>query len=74
MLSQQPMANYRVSMNKNSSNKTTQDKTNKKNNKRNSKKQGKMDWLRLFVNIRELLKISVHLQTAFAVKTHITED
>jgi hypothetical protein len=63
------MVNYRISINTNNySNKTTEDKTNKKR-----QKQGKLDHTILFRLRHELLKISVHCQTAFAVETHLAE-
>jgi hypothetical protein len=66
------MANDSVSTNTNSSsNKTTQDKT--KNNKIKNKKQRKKDQLRLFTLQQDFLKISVHIQTAFAAATYIAE-
>jgi hypothetical protein len=61
------MANYRVSTNTNSSNKTTQD------NKKKTIKERKMDQLRLFTLKHDLLKISVDLQTALAADTHCAE-
>jgi hypothetical protein len=58
------VANYRVSTNTNSdSNETTQDKTQTKERKNYQ--------LRLFTFKHKLLKISVHLQTAFAAETHL---
>jgi hypothetical protein len=62
------MVNYRVSINTNNSNTTTQDKTNKE-----TRKQIKMDQLRLFKLKHDLLKISTDLQTAFAADTHLAE-
>jgi hypothetical protein len=62
------VANYRVSTNTNNSNKTTQDKTNK-----TTTKERKMDQLRLFTLKYDLLKISVDLQTSFAVEIHLAE-
>jgi hypothetical protein len=67
------MANYRVTTDTNNTSNKTQDKTNKKNNKTNNKKQDKIDQLRPFIFKHELLKISVHLQTAFAAETHLAE-
>jgi hypothetical protein len=54
------MARYRVSTNK-----TTQDTT--------KTTQRKIDQPRLFKLKHDLLKISVHLQTAFAANTHLAE-
>jgi hypothetical protein len=62
------MANYRVSKNINSSNKTAQDKTNKK-----QQKQSKMNHFQLLTLKHEFLKISISLQTAFAAETHVAE-
>jgi hypothetical protein len=62
------MANYRVSTNKSNSNKATQGKTNKK-----TTKQRKMDQLRPLKLKHDLLKITIHLQTAFAADTHLAE-
>jgi hypothetical protein len=42
-------------------------------NEQEATERRKMDQLRLFTLRRELLKISVHLQTAVAVKTHLAE-
>jgi hypothetical protein len=63
------MTNYRVSTNTNNSNKRTQDKTN--NNK--TRKQRKVDNLRLFKLKHDILEISIELQTALAVDTHLSE-
>jgi hypothetical protein len=62
------MANYRVSTNTNS-NKTTQDRQQKKERR----KQRKVNQLRLFKLRRDLLKISINLQTALAADTHLAE-
>jgi hypothetical protein len=59
------MANYRVSTNTNNGNKTTQDKK--------KQKQRKVNQLRLFELRRDLLKISINLQTALAAATHLAE-
>jgi hypothetical protein len=67
------VANYRVSTNTNSSNKTTQDETNNKTTTKETTKQRKMDQLRRFTLKYDLLKISLDLQTAFAAKTHLAE-
>jgi hypothetical protein len=60
------MANYRVSTNTNSSNKTTQDKKQKR-------KQGKLNQLRLFKLRCDLLNTSINLQTAFAADIYLAE-
>jgi hypothetical protein len=62
------MANYRVSTDTNNNNKTTQDKTNKK-----TTKQRKMARRRLLKLKHDLIKISIHLQTAFVEDTHLAE-
>jgi hypothetical protein len=62
------MANYRVSTNTNS-NKTTQDQKTKKKGK--TRKQRKLNQLRLFKLRRDLLKLSIYLQTALAADTHL---
>jgi hypothetical protein len=62
------VVNYRVSTNTNKSTKTTQDKTNK-----HDKKQEKLHQIRLFRFRHELLKVSVDVQTAVAVETHLAE-
>jgi hypothetical protein len=61
------VANYGVSTNTNNSSKTTPDKTKKKITKK------KVNQLRLFTPIHDLLKISIDLQIALAADTHLAE-
>jgi hypothetical protein len=64
------VANYRVSTNaNNNSNETIQDKTNKKTTKETTKYKENGSAKAFFFALKhELLKISVHLQTAFQQK------
>jgi hypothetical protein len=69
-------ANYRLSTNTSNNNKTTQDKKQKTKNrqqKEKTRKQMKVNQLRLFKLKRDLLKISINLQTALAEDTHLAE-
>jgi hypothetical protein len=44
-----------------------------KNNKINKNEQGEIDQIRLFTFEHELLKIFVHLRSAFEAETHLAE-
>jgi hypothetical protein len=66
-------ANYRLSTNTRNNNKTTQDKKQKTDNKKKKQENRKVNQLRLFKLNRDLLKISINLQTALAADTHLAE-